>query len=232
MRLPFGFVDFFKSQLLALAFVPLITGQSALAAESTPRGLTLTNYKIFIVRMDTVVKAPTSGLPCTNVRVWHALPTNRPWSEAQSPYGTLDQRATPSALIETEKDKRATHFYWNVVAGLKPGIERHFISDFRVVSADRRFDWSQSHLVWTDVLRANAESPFHFTDPKGEIADLATQLKYNKQPCETIIAFSKWIKDNFTYDANCTIDANDILTIMAKKTRSLSAFDDSLCRSL
>jgi hypothetical protein len=189
----------------------------AAAAESAPRGVALSNYKIYTVRMDTTVKAPATGLRCTDVRVWHALPTYKPWSQTTNPRGALDQHAKPAAIIEAEADNRSTHILFDAKTGQLPNVETHYTSDFRVLSPERRFDSSTCHLDWPDVLRYNSENKIRFADPSSEIAALAAKLKYNKSPIETVTEYSKWIKDNLTYDATCTFDGNDVATILSRQ---------------
>jgi transglutaminase-like putative cysteine protease len=169
--------------------------------------------------MDTTVKAPAGGPRCTNVRVWHALPTYKSWCQAPSPYGTLDQHSLPAGIVEAEKDERthlvSTHTFWNVKAGQLPNVETHYISDFRVISPERRFDQSSSRISWNDVLRYNSENKVTFPGPCAEIAQLAEKLKNNHSPSETIVEASKWIKDNLTYDASAIIESNDARTILS-----------------
>ena len=187
----------------------------ALAAENTPRGVSTSNFKTYSVRMDTTVKAPATGPRCINVRVWHALPTHRPWSQMPSPYGTLDQHAQPAgSVLESENDRRSTHILWNSKNGQLPNQEIHYISDFRVISPDRRFDTYSCHLSWVDMLRYGTENQVKFSDPSTEVSTLAEKLKYNKQPCETIIEFSKWLRENFTYDAATTLPGDDVVAIL------------------
>jgi len=205
---------FARLTALALACAAGLTGP-VLAAESTARGLGLSNYHVYAIKMDTTVKAPLSGRRCTNVRVWHALPTHRPWSQAANPYGTLDQIAQPtSAIVEAEKDNRSCHFFWSATHGQLPGVETHYISNFRVVSPDRHFDTSYCRASWPDVLRYNAENHIRFASPVTEISQVASGLKENHTPIETVIECSKWIKENLVYDASVTWAGDDLSSIL------------------
>lgn len=213
-RLLLGFAAALCLLTLALGF----DDGAARAAESTPRGLTTSNFKIYSVRMDTTVRAPATGPRCINVRVWHALPTHRPWSQMASPYGTLDQHAQPAgSILEAENDKRSTHILWNTKNGQLPNQEIHYISEFRVVSPDRRFDPSTCHLIWSDILRYAAENKVNFPTQSTEVSLLCDRLKYNKQPVDTIIEFSKWLKENFTYDASVTTPGDDVVGILTAR---------------
>ena len=188
------------------------------AAESIPRGVSTSNYKIYSVRMDTTVIAPATGPRCINVRVWHALPTHRPWSQIASPYGTLDQHAQPAgSILEAESDRRSTHILYTAKNGQLPGQEMHYISDFRVISPDRKFDTYAAHIAWQDVYRYGTENKVKFSDPSSEISTLVEKFKYNRQPCETLVEMSKWIKENFTYDATCNVAGDDVLGILRAK---------------
>lgn len=197
--------------------MPGFSAFSAMAADSPPTGLGLSNYRIYSVHMDTTVKAPATGPLCTDVRVWHALPTNRPWSQMPSPYGTLDQRAQPAAIIEPEEGNRATHFLWDAKKGQSPNIEMHYISDFRVLSPDRRFDQSSCRLTLDDIAAYNTAHRITLAAPRGEIAEVVRKATENHSACETIVEMSKWIKENFTYDASVTFDGNNLQTILDRR---------------
>jgi transglutaminase-like putative cysteine protease len=131
-----------------------------------------------------------------------------------SPYGTLDQHAQPAAVIEAEADRRSTHIYWENKKGQAPAVDTHYVSDFRVVSVDRRYDPLSCRVSWSDILRYNAENKVTFAEANADIANLAAKLKYSKSPVETVIEYCKWIRDNLTYDSNCNFAGDDVQTIL------------------
>ena len=67
------------------------------------------------------------------------------------------------------------------------------------------------------MLKYNAEHKLTFPAQPGEISSLAEKLRYNKAPIEAVIEFSKWLKENLTYDASCFTDGNDVLATLGKR---------------
>ncbi len=187
------------------------------AAETVPRGVSLSNYRVYSVTMDTKVKAPMVGPPCIDVRVWHALPSYKPWCQMKSPYGTLDYHAKPAAVLEAEADKLSTHILFDSKTGQRPGVEAHYVSNFRVVSPERRFDPAFCHVDWQDINRFNAETKVLFPPAGREITELAEKLKYNRSPIQAVVEYCKWIKDNMSYDAFCQTDGNDFSTMLQQR---------------
>jgi transglutaminase-like putative cysteine protease len=191
-----------------------LAAQAAQGAESLPRGVSTSNFKTYIVRQDTLVSVPSRGPRCNQVRVWHALPTHRPWSNVAAPAGAVDQRYQPAAIIEPEKDARSAHVYWSTTAGLAPAKQFHYVSSFRVISPDRAFDVNSYRVSWSDVNGYNTINKIRFPAPRTDIAELAGKLKYNLSPTETIVAYCKWIRENLSYDASVTYLGDDVSAIL------------------
>jgi transglutaminase-like putative cysteine protease len=229
----------FAASIIALTSAAFMAGacfdlpdSRALAIEYPPRGVVTSNTKVFTVRMDTSVRIPEKGPHCNQVRVWHALPTHRPWSGVLSPGGATDQRYNPVAIIEAEKDKRSTHIYWATRGGLTPNRQLHYISSFKVVSPDRVFDTDSYRVTWSDISSYNSQNKITFKKPRTDIAALANKINYNLTPTDTVKAYCKWIRENLSYDATVPYPGDDTASILAYRSghcmHFLSIFDQ-LC---
>ncbi|MBU6451885.1 MAG: transglutaminase-like domain-containing protein [Cyanobacteria bacterium REEB67] len=205
---------FVAATLVVFALVAGQCAPPAHAAESLPRGVSTSNSKTYTVRQDTLVIVPAHGPRCNQVRVWHALPTHRPWSNVPAPAGAVDQRYQPAAIIEPEKDGRSAHIYWSTTAGLAPAKQFHYVSSFRVVSPERTFDVNSYRVSWSDVNGYNTINKIRFATPRSDIAELAGKLKYNLSPTETVVAYCKWIRENLSYDASVTYLGDDVSAIL------------------
>ena len=178
------------------------------------------------VKMTTSVTVPPSGPRCTQIKVWHAIPTWRNWARAQKPYGIIGLKNTqnastmPGAIVEPEPDDpgRSTHALWTLNKGLEPGKSYSFVTEFLVNSSARKLDRSRASNNWTHYRSQAKKINASIKPPSAEARALADQLYRGKDPLETIIDYCDWIKKNIKYDACATTNGDDTALTLANRT--------------
>ncbi len=188
------------------------------AGTPLPPGVSIKNPVKYRVRMRTKVVVPQTQTKCEQLRVWHALPTTRPWSRVTRVPGITSLTYLPkTGKLELEDDRVSAHVYFEENAKFQKGQIRYFQSDFEVFSCERNFDRGGRAVTWK-MYTAN---DFRGLDiPKTvnpEISALADRLKNAYGPVDFVLESCKWIRDNVKYDASVPYGVEDANAIMQNK---------------
>jgi len=206
---------------ILIALIMLVIGAAAFANAAAPAltpGVSAKKTVKYHVRMRTKVVIPTAGTRCEQVRVWHALPTTRPWSRVDRIPGVTALSYLPkTGKLEPEKDKVSAHVYFEDNSKFKQGQVCYYQSEFQFYSADRDFDPGSRAISWTrytnkDFLGAEKTSAIN-----PEAAALADSFKAGRTPYEFVREASVWIRENIKYDAGVGYGVEDVASIMRYK---------------
>ncbi len=208
----------FLKPILMVIFLALTGSPPAGDCASPAPNITLSNKKIYTVRMQTMLTIPKKKEACEQVRVWHALPTNKPWSQVKAPKGCFNVACTPKeGIVEPEEDELSEHVFWNEKRNFKPGDQLSFTSQFSLVSCDRSFNPSARTIAWDTYDPAYAKLKAKLKESNIEIINLAKQLKGNHNPAITVQEICKWIYENIKYNGRCTWDTADVSRTLKEK---------------
>jgi transglutaminase-like putative cysteine protease len=177
-----------------------------------PSALTLSGYVTYAVRMKTTVRVP--GSVTDSVKVWHALPTPRPWSMTGSELGAISPAAQPDGgRFVFQKDKNSYHFLWQFDGLFEPGKEIEAATHFYVNSCNRRFTPSKSKTQWSDLPAATRVDQ---SDPQ---VDFVKRLRQRSStPALFVSQASSWIDQTITYDASVPHPSDNVMeTLRAKR---------------
>lgn len=209
---------------LALSACLAVLGYNPVSASA----LITSDPASYLVKMTTSVTIPPSGPRCTQLRVWHAIPTWRNWSQAQKPYGITGLKNTQSyvsqagtaAVIEPEPEdpSQSTHALWTINRGLLPGKHYRFVTEFLVTSSARKLDRSKASNNWTHFRQEAQKKRVKIRQVPPQVRALAVQLFTGKNPIETVIDYSEWINKNIKYDACATTNGDDTALTLATRT--------------
>ncbi len=184
-------------------------------AQRLPPDVVVSNPRVFNVTITTTFIVPANGKTLTHLGVWHALPNARPWDG-------LDRTVGASAITYQPESGRIMHLasnesqsvFWETREGLKAGTRFEFVSRFRVRSADRTFDPSQSTARWSDYYHRIGEIQ---PQTDGNLAAIVDEIKKTHPPAEAALEFSKWIARNIRYDAAVPFGPRDLAATLAHK---------------
>lgn len=212
-------------------FLTLVTGLSAvaLAVAGPARGQTpaptgkTPRHTVFEVRMTTTFVVPAGNDKIDRVRVYHALPTVRPWTPAEAGFGATDLKFTPDTAAEqghAETDSK--YLLWTVNGRQKPGTKLTFNSRMTVASPDRTLDPRAAKAGWKDYAPPPADktavvSPADAKAVHPELAKVAARIKADHPPAEAVRAMCQWIVDTIQYDASVPFTPSDVESIVRKK---------------
>ena len=203
----------FACSLFAILIASLaspIKGETTLA-----RGVTTKPAVRYHVKMKTKVVIPASGPACKQVRVWHALPTTRPWSKTTAVPGVTALSYLPkTGKLELEKDRLSAHVYFEDNSQFRPNDVRYFQSEFYVYSSDRDFDPGSRAVIWNRYTANDHVGAERIPAVRAEVATIADELKSNRNPVEFVIEASKWIRNELAYDAGVGYGADDVASVM------------------
>ncbi len=198
----------FQALILSACAPALAWGERSYGAINT------SEPRSFTVRIQTEVTIPASGPACTQVRIWHAVPPWKPWTQTAAPLGASDLRSAPTAKLEPETDGRSTHFFYANDRRFAAGEKVQLVTSFKVNSVKRSFNPSTSRTDWyrvqNQVSKATAPS-------NAEIRALAESLKGTHDPASTVVQFCQWIYTNIKYDAQVDYGNEDVRAILAHK---------------
>lgn len=207
---------FFASSFFALAIslvaIPT-TGETTVA-----RGVTTKSPVRYHVKMKTKVVIPAAGPACKQVRVWHAVPTTRPWSKTTSITGVTALSYLPkTGKLEPEKDGLSTHVYFEDNSQFRPNDVRYFQTEFYVFSSDRDFDPGSRAVSWSRYTANDHVGAEKIPVVRAEVAAVVDQLKSNRNPVDFVIEASKWIRNELAYDAGVAYAPDDVASIMRNR---------------
>src|SRR5262249_6410054 len=112
--------------------------------------LVLTEPVVYQVKMTTNFAVPAGNQGIDQVRVWHALPTHRPWSHTAGQVGATDMKWTGSGAQQYEKAHDSHHILWDKLGKPPPGAGFYFTSQFTVHSVQREFLPENVKVQWQD----------------------------------------------------------------------------------
>ena len=207
---PSAFVSF----LTIILF--LASCQKSLSASSTS-SIETSNAKVYRVRMKTKFVVPSSGVPIEELRVWHALPTKREWSETNTQVGATQICWIPSTgKQQYEKLHDSHHVLWDQT-NLTPGNSLSFESEFTVHSPIRKFNPKTAPTRWEDYSASplpdyDKRQNIHF-----ELVEIADRIRASNTPTAAVLEFCKWLSSNITYDASVSYPYTDVTSAMQNR---------------
>ncbi|MBC8139566.1 MAG: transglutaminase domain-containing protein [Fibrella sp.] len=154
----------------------------------------------------------------TRVRVWHALPTKRSWSETTDGHGAQGVRFRPDdGKMERNTRYDSHHLYWEH-ENLSPGQTIEFQSSYKVRSAKRAPDFKLlAKASWSDLETNKPEKTLSEPLPT-DVTQLLTDARNRATPSDAVAAICQWIDGNMRYDANVPFSPNNIhATLAARK---------------
>jgi hypothetical protein len=206
-----------------LCVVGLIAFPSLAKAQNLPPSVTTSNTKVYQIKMTTTFVVPAGNEKIDQVRVYHALPTLRPWSQAKNKFGAANLEFIPNTAKEEYHEPTDSRFLiWTVDGQQKPGTKLTFVSNMTITSVDRKYDAKAAKVKWDDYSTPQ-EDKAAVVDPKiaksvhPDLAKLAAKLRADHSPPEAVQAMCKWILDNIKYDAAVPFVPADVDSTLKKK---------------
>lgn len=183
-----------------------------------PPGVSTSSPVRYHVKIKTKVVIPTTGPACKKLRVWHALPTTKPWSKTTSIPGVTALSYMPkTGKLEMEKDGLSAHVYFEDVQRFRPSQVCQYQSEFYVYSCDRDFSPGSRAVAWSRYRASDHVGAEKIPSVDPQIAALADSLKSSRNPVDFVVEASKWIRENITYDASVHYRPDDGASIMKYK---------------
>jgi transglutaminase-like putative cysteine protease len=217
---------------MALRIQTILTGFSAVAVFAVleaPRAQTQSttvktfNSTVYQIKMTTTFVVPAGNDKINQVRVYHALPTLRPWSQSRTKFGATNSRFTPNTAKKEYHAPTDSHYLlWTVNGQQKPGTKLTFVSTMTVSSPDRYFNPRTARVKWEDYAtrprdKAAVVDPAVVKAIHPELAKTAARFKADYSPPEAVQAMCRWIVDTIKYDASVTFAPTDVDRIVLKK---------------
>ena len=190
--------------------------------EPLPTGVKTSNPTVYKITMTTTFVTPANG-KVDQVRVYHALPTLRSWSESKAKFGATELGSLPkSAKAENHPATDSHYLIWTVNGVQKPGAKSSFTTTMTVTSADRDFDPAAAKVTWKKYAtppkdKSAAVDPAAAKMVHPELAKVAAKFKADLAPAEAVREMCKWIVDNIKYDASVPYPTTDVDSIVRKK---------------
>jgi len=191
--------------------------------QSQVLGVVTRNPVIYTIKMTTTFVVPAGNRKIDQLRVYHALPTPRPWSNSTEEYGATKLSFTPmTPKIEHHEETGSNHLLWTVNRRLKPGSVLTFTTTMTVQSVERDFDRAAAKVDWKAYSKPSEDKTAIVNRPiagaiKPELAAIAGKFKADHSPPEAVLAMCRWIADNIKYDASVPFGSADVDSIMSKK---------------
>ena len=185
------------------------------AAEDARPGVVLSGAVDYQVQMTTTLVVPAANSSIDVLRVWHALPTPRPWSASKGGVGATGIQASAGGKQQYNQRHDSHHIYWQLAGRQTPGSRHTFTTRFTVRSLQRDFDPKKVSVTWQDYR----EPP---RDPLAEVnrsrtgkvhpqvATLADEIRTSMPPAAAVRAFCRWINSTIKYDASVSYAATDV----------------------
>ena len=204
-----------RYQKLSVLSLTICVAASVEAAEDPRPGVVIRGAVDFQVRMTTTVVVPLTNRSIDVLRVWHALPTHRPWSVSNRGVGATGITASAGGKQEYNQRHNSHHIYWQIAGRQNPGSRHTFTTRFTVRSLERDFDPEKVRVTWQDY-RKPASDPTAQGDPSlaakvhPQIASLADEIRKSMPPPAAVRAFCQWIHQTIKYDASVPYAATDV----------------------
>lgn len=201
------------NQNLTGIFITLIAFQSGVSnayGQALSPDIEVSNPRVYHVKITTTFVLPKEGTKPKVLRVWHALPTARPWDGLNRTLGvSLISNEPNTGHIEHVASNETQSVFWEFSDGLSPGKSFRCLTSFRVRSADRVFNVDQCPAKWSD---------YPVLDVPGEVgSDLSTvvaKITKGQTPARAVLEFAKWIKEHIQYDASVPYGPDDLPAIL------------------
>ncbi len=187
-------------------------------AQRVPPDLAISNPQIFEVTITTIFIVPAAGKTLNEMRVWHALPSSRPWDGLDRTLGASAITFQPeSGRVLHLAGNESQHVYWDFRDDLKPCKTFELVSQFRVRSVDRTYDHKRSAAIWSDygVDYSVTHAADRLDDPV--VAAKVDEIKKNHPPAEAALQFCEWIANNIQYDASVPHGPADLAATLRTK---------------
>jgi transglutaminase-like putative cysteine protease len=211
-----------RGLLVATCVVALLAVAGPLRGQ-TPDAVKTSKPTVFVVEMTTTFVVPAGNDTIDQVRVYHALPTSRPWTPATAKHGASKLTFTPKAAEElTHEETGGRYLLWTVDGKQKAGTKLTFKSSMTVSSPDRSLTLKAVKTTWKDYEKEPKDktavvNPAVAKKVHPDLAKVAGDLKAKLPPAEAVPAMCKWIQDNLKYDASVTFTPADMDSIMKQK---------------
>ena len=141
------------------------------------------------------------------VRVWHALPTPRPW------FGSVEVVSWSPSLGERQysKEHDSHHVLFRNAIELASNQRITFETKFQVVSQRREFDPRNSQTKWSDIdQKANPSG-------NSKVKAFTQMLRKAKTPAEALLMATQQINKQMEYDANVSYSSTDLESTLTNK---------------
>jgi len=206
---------FYKCYLiLILCFVEI-----SASAQELPSGVVVRDAVVYRVKMKTIFVVPTENDAIDRIRVWHALPTRRPWSNTVGDVGAAQIKSSSGGTQLYKKLHDSHHNYWDIDEPQKPGKRHRFSSQFTVRSVQRDFLPGAVNVKWEDYQTVPEDpeakvNPERANEVHPKLAAVADAIKRVSPPPTAVHEFCKWIDKTITYDASVSYSTRDIDAIV------------------
>jgi transglutaminase-like putative cysteine protease len=203
-----------KSTIVGSLFLLLASLQGRVQAQDATPGLHLTQMTDYHVKMTTKVVVPSDSKKLQQVRVWHAIPTQRNWS-ATPRVGAFEINWSATNLGHQEYDKAndSNHILWTHKGPFQAGEKLAFNSDFVVRSYQREFKPGEVIVAWKSYGAPSDKAKTVYAD----LAKVADKIKADNSPTQAVLEFCKWVAANIQYNAAVPYGTDDIAAIVKNK---------------
>ncbi len=208
------------SPIHIIAFWSLILASSGSSAQEES-ALKLGNPVRYEVSMVTTLVIPGGRHKIDQIRVYHALPTPRPWSDGQDSRGFKELNFHPAQAEHKKHDSTQSDFLqWTVDEKFRPGQKLSYASTFQLTSRSRHFDPSKANVEWSgykDLPPEVASQVGMKFVPEPTLSKLADELKARHNPPEAMAAICEWVNKTIRYDASVSYGQDSITDILREK---------------
>ncbi len=190
--------------------------------QNTTKGLRIIDEIEYKVKVLTTMQIPSNNSKIEQIRVWHALPSVRPWSNNTEAVGATEITYSKGGKQEFNEAKKSHHHYWSISGIQKEDTQYSFETTFTVKSATRIFEPDKVTVKWSDYkndpVANNYQKSIANSPPVLEsIVDIAEKISANKQPAEAVQEFCVWVKKNIKYDASVHYSSIDSASTMKNR---------------
>jgi hypothetical protein len=206
-----------------LSAVALLATVEPSPAQTQSSAISTAKLTVYQIKMTTTFVVPADNDKIDQVRVYHALPTLRPWSQSKTKYGAKELVFTPDTAKQEYHASTDSHYLiWTFNGQQKPGTKLTFVTTMTITSQDRNFDPKSAKVSWEDYSTAPTDKTALVDSVLAkaihpELAKVADGFKSKYSPPDAVQAMCKWIVDNIKYDASVTFPHTDIDNIVRKK---------------
>ena len=213
--------------LLTVSYCPQLYAETYQRVEPRPAAA-ISDSKVYRVHMKTRFVVPSSGVRIEQLRVWHALPTKREWSNTDTPVGGSQISWAPkTGQQQYEKTRDSHHVYWDTTA-LSPGSTLYFESRYTVRSSERTFNPRSAPSIWLDYSASTLPVYDKRQDIHPELAGIADRIKITNTPSAAVLEFCKWLTANITYDASVSYPSTDVASAMRNRRGHCGHYSEML----